>query len=110
MRGIKHTEPQRRASEYCSYKTESKKLLRLITLTTNNQEYGKKETDANPDQYSFMVPKSKRQQNSNNIKIKTELQLEIECLRCHDAMMLCSDFNDLYYFCEQCGFLLHTHK
>ncbi len=60
MRGIKHTEPQRRASEYCSYKTESKKLLRLITLTTNNQEYGKKETDANPNQYSFMVPKSKR--------------------------------------------------
>jgi hypothetical protein len=50
------------------------------------------------------------EQNSNNIKIKTELQLEIECLRCHDAMVLCSDFNDLYYFCERCGFLLHTQK
>jgi DNA-directed RNA polymerase subunit RPC12/RpoP len=50
------------------------------------------------------------EQNSNNIKIKTELQLEIECLRCHDTMMLCSDFKDLYYFCEHCGFLLHTQK
>ena len=75
MRGIKHTEPQRRASKYCSYKTESKKLLRLITLTTNNQKYGKKETDANPDQYSFMVPKSKRrtkeQQYQNNDRTTT---------------------------------------
>jgi hypothetical protein len=39
---------------------------------------------------------------------KTELEFEIECPRCLDNMTLCSDFDGLYYFCEQCGFLLHT--
>lgn len=39
---------------------------------------------------------------------KTELEFEIECPRCYDNMTLCSDFNGLYYFCEECGFLLHT--
>ena len=39
---------------------------------------------------------------------KTELELEIECPRCYDNMTLCSDFDGLYYFCEQCAFLLHT--
>jgi hypothetical protein len=47
-----------------------------------------------------------RQQNSYNRRI--ELQFEIECPRCYDTMVLCSDFNSLYYFCEQCAFLLHT--
>ncbi len=37
-----------------------------------------------------------------------ELQFEIECPRCYDIMALCSDFNGLYYFCELCGFSLHT--
>jgi hypothetical protein len=39
---------------------------------------------------------------------KTELEFEIECPRCYDNMTLCSDFDGLYYFCEDCGFLLHT--
>jgi predicted RNA-binding Zn-ribbon protein involved in translation (DUF1610 family) len=46
------------------------------------------------------------QQNIYNTK--TELEFEIECPRCYDRMTLCSDCNGLYYFCEQCGFLLHT--
>ena len=46
------------------------------------------------------------QQNIYNTK--TELEFEIECPRCYDNMTLCSDFDGLYYFCEECGFLLHT--
>ena len=46
------------------------------------------------------------QQNIYNTK--AELEFEIECARCYDKMTLCSDFDGLYYFCEDCGFLLHT--
>ena len=46
------------------------------------------------------------EQNISNTK--TELEFEIECPRCYDSMTLCSDYDGLYYFCEQCGFLLHT--
>ncbi|MGC1134361.1 MAG: hypothetical protein WA941_16155 [Nitrososphaeraceae archaeon] len=35
-----------------------------------------------------------------------ELDNEIECPRCNDAMELNSSFNTLAYFCENCGFLL----
>jgi hypothetical protein len=44
----------------------------------------------------------------NIYNAKTELEFEIECPRCYDNMTLCSDFDGLYYFCEECGFLLHT--
>jgi predicted RNA-binding Zn-ribbon protein involved in translation (DUF1610 family) len=44
----------------------------------------------------------------NIYETKTELEFEIECPRCYDSMTLCSDCDGLYYFCEQCGFLLHT--
>ena len=44
----------------------------------------------------------------NICNTKTELEFEIECPRCYDNMTLCSDFDGLYYFCEDCGFLLHT--
>ena len=50
--------------------------------------------------------RGKIEQNSYNTK--TELQFEIECPRCYYNMTLCSDFNGLHYFCEHCGFLLHT--
>jgi ribosomal protein S27AE len=39
---------------------------------------------------------------------ESEMESEIECPRCYDSMTLCSDFDSLRYFCEQCGFLLHT--
>ncbi len=38
------------------------------------------------------------------------LEHEIECPRCHDSMSLCSDFDSLYYACEQCDFSLYTIK
>ncbi|HYA81979.1 MAG TPA: hypothetical protein VEH06_00825 [Candidatus Bathyarchaeia archaeon] len=44
----------------------------------------------------------------NIYNTKTELEFEIECARCYDKMTLCSDFDGLYYFCEECGFLLHA--
>ena len=38
------------------------------------------------------------------------LEHEIECPRCHDSMMLCSSFDNLYYACEECDFCLYTIK
>ena len=38
------------------------------------------------------------------------LEQEIECPRCHDSMMLCSDFDNLYYVCQECDFYLYTIK
>ncbi len=38
------------------------------------------------------------------------LEEEIECPRCHDSMMLCSDFDNLYYVCQECDFCLYTIK
>ena len=36
---------------------------------------------------------------------------EIECPRCHDVMTLCSEFDRLGYFCEECSFSLHlSHR
>jgi predicted RNA-binding Zn-ribbon protein involved in translation (DUF1610 family) len=48
------------------------------------------------------------QQNISSHHTKAELEFEIECPRCYDSMILCSDCDGLHYFCEQCGFLLHT--
>jgi hypothetical protein len=41
-------------------------------------------------------------ESSDNLSITHE----IECPRCHDTMILCSEFNRLCYFCEECGFCL----
>jgi hypothetical protein len=38
------------------------------------------------------------------------IEHEIECPRCHDRMELCSDFDNLYYVCEECDFYLYTIK
>jgi hypothetical protein len=38
------------------------------------------------------------------------LEHEIECPRCHDSMVLCSDFDNLYYVCDECDFCLYTVK
>jgi late competence protein required for DNA uptake (superfamily II DNA/RNA helicase) len=35
------------------------------------------------------------------------IEQEIECPRCHDVMMLNSDFDILGYYCEECSFSLH---
>ncbi|HEX6561219.1 MAG TPA: hypothetical protein VF016_04250 [Nitrososphaera sp.] len=38
------------------------------------------------------------------------LEQDIECPRCHDSMALCSDFDSLYYTCQECDFTLYTIK
>jgi hypothetical protein len=38
------------------------------------------------------------------------MEHEIECPRCHGSMLLCSDFDNLYYVCEECDFCLYTIK
>jgi late competence protein required for DNA uptake (superfamily II DNA/RNA helicase) len=38
------------------------------------------------------------------------LEHEIECPRCHDSMILYSDFDNLYYSCDECAFCLYTIK
>jgi hypothetical protein len=38
------------------------------------------------------------------------LEHEMECPRCHGSMELCSDFDSLYYACDECDFTLYTIK
>jgi len=54
---------------------------------------------------SHQQDKKRENQNSNT---ETELQFEIECPGCSDTMTLCSGFDSLYYFCEECYFYLYT--
>ena len=44
------------------------------------------------------------------VSTKTDLQFEIECPRCYDTMTLCSDFDSVYYFCEECNFYLYIQN
>ncbi len=48
------------------------------------------------------------EENGHHISIMDNLENEIECPRCHDIMTLCSDFDYLYYKCEECYLLLYT--
>jgi hypothetical protein len=41
-------------------------------------------------------------------EIVTDIEHEIDCPRCYDTMTLRSDFDSLYYFCEECAFILYT--
>jgi len=43
-------------------------------------------------------------------KILSDMEREIECPRCYDTMTLRSDFDSLYYSCDECGFILYTIK
>jgi len=38
--------------------------------------------------------------------VLTELDMEMECPRCHEMMELHSNFDELVYSCESCSFLL----
>lgn len=44
------------------------------------------------------------EKNNNNI---LGVEHEIECPRCHDIMILQSEFDRLGYVCEECDFLLY---
>jgi len=38
--------------------------------------------------------------------VSTELDLEMECPRCHEIMELQSSFDKLLYCCDSCSFIL----
>ena len=48
------------------------------------------------------------EKHTKRILFDNNLENEIECPRCHDVMTLCSDFNFLYYKCEECHLPLYT--
>jgi hypothetical protein len=52
----------------------------------------------------------KIEQPESGIATLKVLENEIECPRCHDSMILVSEFDNLYYFCEECDFCLFTIK
>jgi hypothetical protein len=43
-------------------------------------------------------------------KASDTIEHEIGCPRCYNVMTLCSDFDSLYYHCEECDFSLYTLK
>jgi len=45
---------------------------------------------------------------TEQISISDNLENEIECPRCHEIMTLCSDFDLLYYKCEECSLPLYA--
>lgn len=47
------------------------------------------------------------EKNNQQISITENLENEIECPRCHEIMTLCSDFDILYYKCEECNLPLY---
>jgi hypothetical protein len=49
-----------------------------------------------------------QQQRQQKQEIVTDIEHEIDCPRCYDTMALRSDFDSLYYFCEECAFILYT--
>lgn len=57
----------------------------------------------NPRTIHYMLEKK-----SQPISITDNLENEIECPRCHEIMTLCSDFDFLYYKCEECNLPLYT--
>jgi len=42
--------------------------------------------------------------------VREDIEHEIGCPRCYDMMTLCSDFDNVYYLCADCGFSLYTFK
>ena len=57
----------------------------------------------------MLTEKMKRSESLMPSKESTDYQSinqEIECPRCHDTMILCSEFDRLCYLCEECGFCL----
>jgi hypothetical protein len=51
-----------------------------------------------------------RNQHEMEGKVGDTIEHEIGCPRCYNVMTLCSDFDSLYYLCEECDFSLYTLK
>jgi hypothetical protein len=58
-------------------------------------------SNSNSVQYLF-------EKHTKPVLFENNLENEIECPRCHDVMTLCSDFDFLYYKCEECHLPLYT--
>ena len=58
--------------------------------------------------YDSRIMQYMLEKNSQPISITDNLENEIECPRCHEMMTLCSDFDFLYYKCEECYLPLYT--
>ena len=50
---------------------------------------------------------AKAEENNTRKEEDVSIEQEIECPCCHDVMTLCSEFDRLGYFCEECSFSLH---
>jgi tRNA(Ile2) C34 agmatinyltransferase TiaS len=59
---------------------------------------------------SFVTSETKLEELELREKEDIVLEHDIECPRCHGSMSLCSDFDSLYYTCEECDFTLYTLK
>ncbi len=53
------------------------------------------------------IEKVKEEPVSEDQEQDLPIEQEIECPRCLDVMTLCSEFDRLSYFCEECSFSLH---
>ena len=51
-----------------------------------------------------------RNQHEVESEVNEIIEHEIGCPRCYKIMTLCSDFDSLYYHCEECDFSLYTIK
>jgi len=49
-------------------------------------------------------------ENETEKNITDSIEYEIECPRCYNVMTLCSNFDTLFYSCEECDFSLYTFK
>jgi predicted nucleic acid-binding Zn ribbon protein len=58
---------------------------------------------SNTNSMQYLLEKKEEQKS-----VMENLENEIECPRCHDIMTLCSDFDLLYYKCEECYLPLYT--
>jgi hypothetical protein len=56
------------------------------------------------------VAMKKLQEQDKEYSEEKELEYEIDCPRCKDVMILCSEFDSLYYLCYNCDFYLYALK
>jgi len=63
------------------------------------------EVQKEPSQYSEYVSQTQEEKKISNL----DLEQEIDCPRCHDIMMLSSQFDRLCYLCEECDFHLNLN-
>ena len=62
-----------------------------------------------------MIEQALKVQSKDSVEVEkveqvTSIEDEIECPRGHDSMILCSDFDKLFYSCDGCDFCLYTIK